>query len=91
MGRAKRIPVTVSAAVAKRQAANGAKASKASHRRRLIDPTTCQRDYTDDDREFMVAVDRYKRESHRPFPTLSELLEVLRGLGYRKVGQKAGA
>jgi hypothetical protein len=53
-------------------------------RRRQIDPTTCERDYTDDEVEFMQALDRYKRVSGRMFPTCSELLEVLRGLGYVK-------
>lgn len=54
------------------------------HRRRQIDPTTCERDYTDDEVEFMQALDRYKRKSGRMFPTCSELLEVLRSLGYAK-------
>ncbi len=40
--------------------------------RRLIDPTTCERDYSDDETEFMKAMDRYKRENRRPFPTWSE-------------------
>jgi len=53
-------------------------------RRRQIDPTTCERDYTDDEIEFMRALDGYKRSSGRMFPTCSEVLEVLRGLGYEK-------
>jgi hypothetical protein len=53
-------------------------------RRRQIDPTTCERDYTDDEIEFMNAIDQYKRTSGRMFPTCSEVLEVLRGLGYQK-------
>jgi len=53
-------------------------------RRRLIDPTTCERDYTPEEIEFMLALDQYKRASGRMFPTCSEILEVLRGLGYRK-------
>jgi len=57
------------------------------NRRRQIDPTTCERDYTDEEVEFMQALDQYKRKSGRMFPTCSELLEVLRGLGYRKVDQ----
>lgn len=56
-------------------------------RRRQIDPTTCERDYTDDEIQFMKAMDQYKRENRRPFPTWSEVLEVLRALGYRKVAQ----
>ena len=35
--------------------------------------------------EFMKAMDQYKRDNRRPFPTWSEVLEVLRALGYRKV------
>jgi len=54
-------------------------------RRRLIDPTTCERDYKPDEIEFMKAMDDYKRRSGRQFPTWSEVLEVLRDLGYRKV------
>lgn len=54
-------------------------------RRRQIDPTTCERDYTDEEIEFMRAMDLYKRKSGRQFPTWSEVLEVLHHLGYRKV------
>jgi hypothetical protein len=54
------------------------------NRRRQIDPTTCERDYTDAEVEFMHALDQYKRTSGRMFPTCSEVLEVLRGLGYQK-------
>ena len=53
-------------------------------RRRQIDPTTCERDYTDDEVEFMKAMDEYKRRSGRMFPTWSEVLEVVRGLGYHR-------
>lgn len=54
-------------------------------RRRQIDPTTCERDYQPDEVEFMKAMDDYKRRSGRQFPTWSEVLEVVRDLGYRKV------
>lgn len=54
-------------------------------RRRQIDPTTCERDYSGGEVEFMRAMDDYKRKSGRPFPTWSEVLEVLVSLGYRKV------
>lgn len=53
-------------------------------RRRMIDPTTCERDYSADEVEFMRAIDDYKRRSGRMFPTWSEVLEVVRELGYRK-------
>ena len=54
-------------------------------RRRQIDPTTCEREYTDQEVEFMHAMDEYKRNSGRMFPTCSEILEVMSKLGYRKV------
>jgi len=53
-------------------------------RRRQIDPTTCERDYSADEIEFMRALEAYKRSSGRMFPTCSEILEVLRNLGYQK-------
>lgn len=53
-------------------------------RRRQIDPTTCERDYTQAEVEFMHAMDQYKRTSGRMFPTCSEVLEVLLSLGYEK-------
>ena len=70
-----------------RRASNAAEKRRTSERRRLIDPTTCERDYSDDETEFMKAMDRYKRDNRRPFPTWSEVLEVLRSLGYRRVAE----
>ena len=54
------------------------------NRRRQIDPTTCERDYTAEEVEFMSAMDNYKRRSGRMFPTCSEVLEVIRSLGYAR-------
>jgi hypothetical protein len=56
-------------------------------RRRQVDPTTCERDYNDEEIIFMKAMDQYKRDNRRPFPTWSEVLEVLYSLGYRKIAQ----
>lgn len=53
-------------------------------RRRQIDPTTCERDYTPDEIDFMRAMDDYKHSSGRMFPTCSEILEVVKSLGYTK-------
>src|SRR6478736_2954134 len=53
-------------------------------RRRQVDPTTCERDYDEEEIIFMKAMDAYKRANRRPFPTWSEVLEVLRSLGYRR-------
>jgi hypothetical protein len=60
-------------------------------RRRQIDPTTCERDYSDQEIEFMQAMDAYKRSSGRMFPTCSEILEVLRDLGYQQAGNPTEA
>lgn len=57
-------------------------------RRRMIDPTTCERDYSTDEIEFMKAMDDYKRKSGRMFPTWSEVLEVVRSLGYTRPGSE---
>ncbi len=40
---------------------------------------------TDEQFEFVMAVDRYKRANNRPFPTLTEILEIVKALGYRKI------
>ena len=58
-------------------------------RRRQIDPTTCERDYTEEEIEFMQALDVYKRTSGRMFPTCSEILEVIRAMGYERVSKTA--
>jgi hypothetical protein len=41
-------------------------------------------DYTEEEREFLAALDRYKRTRRRPHPTWCEVLNVLRELGWRK-------
>ncbi len=37
--------------------------------------------------DFLKAVDEYKRVNDRPFPTLTELLDLVLYLGYRKVAE----
>jgi hypothetical protein len=34
--------------------------------------------------EFITAIDDYKRANRRPFPTWSEVLEILKELGYTR-------
>ena len=37
--------------------------------------------------EFIQAIDDYKRQENRPFPTWSEILDIVKSLGYdRKAG-----
>lgn len=69
---------------ASEQASRAALARHASGRRRFVDPTTCERDYSEAEMEFMLAMNAYKQRSGRMFPTWSEVLEVLRSLGYEK-------
>jgi len=79
--RVKHVPVSV-------ERRSGTDRRQRPDRRRLIDPTTCERDYTPEEIEFMTAMDKYRRENGRPFPTWSEVLEVLRSLGYVKVNRQ---
>ena len=37
--------------------------------------------------EFLMAIDEYKRKNTRPFPTWTEVLELIKALGYRKVAE----
>ena len=39
--------------------------------------------------EFVMAIDEYKRTNRRPFPSWSEVFEVIQYLGYRKVADQA--
>jgi hypothetical protein len=42
---------------------------------------------SDEQFEFLMAIDEYKRANARPFPTWTEVLEVIRALGYRRVAE----
>ncbi len=53
-------------------------------RRRRIDPTTFDKQYTDDELEFMNAMQRFKELSGKTFPTHGEVLKVAVELGYRR-------
>src|SRR5215475_10773366 len=75
--RKRQIPVAV-------ERRSGKDRRQQGERRRQVDPTTCEKDYSDEEIIFMRAMDQYKRANRRPFPTWSEVLEVLRSLGYRK-------
>jgi len=75
--RKRNIPVAV-------ERRSGGERRHQGERRRQVDPTTCEKDYNDEEIIFMKAMDQYKRANRRPFPTWSEVLEVLRSLGYRK-------
>ena len=40
---------------------------------------------TDEQFEFLMAVDEYKRVNNRPFPSWTEVLDIIHAMGYRKV------
>ncbi len=42
---------------------------------------------TNEQFEFVMAMDEYKRANKRPFPAWTEVLEVIQYLGYRKVAK----
>jgi len=42
---------------------------------------------SDEQFEFLLAIDQYKRDNARPFPTWTEVLDVIHALGYRKVAE----
>ena len=83
-----RVPTADAAAwtdrLASEKATRAAEARKVSGRRRMVDPTTCDRDYSKAEMEFMQAMSDTST-SGRMFPTWSEVLEVLRDLGYEKI------
>ena len=39
--------------------------------------------------EFIMAINEYKRVNRRPFPSWTEVLDVMKALGYRKVADRS--
>jgi hypothetical protein len=57
-------------------------------RRRCDDRRAAEEGQMSDEQfQFIMAIDEYKRANSRPFPTWTEVLEVIRALGYRKVAE----
>lgn len=54
-------------------------------------PSTSEKTYSDDELEFLKAMDSYIARTGRKFPMYSEILGVLISLGYRKVTQHNGS
>ena len=55
-------------------------------RRRTDDRRAAEEgEMTDEQFEFVLAIDTYKRLNGRPFPSWTEILEIVKQLGYRKV------
>ena len=53
-------------------------------RRRRVDPTTFEKQYSDDEIEFMNAMQYFKVQSGKAFPSHGEVLRVALSLGYRR-------
>jgi hypothetical protein len=53
-------------------------------RRRRVDPTTFEKQYTEDEIEFMNAVQHFKAQSGKSFPSHGDVLRIAARLGYRK-------
>ncbi len=43
---------------------------------------------TDEQFDFIKAINEYKQINKRPFPTWTEVLDVMHALGYRKVSDR---
>ncbi len=53
-------------------------------RRRRVDPTTFEKQYTEVEIEFMNAIQDYKGRSGKMFPSHGDILKIALRLGYRK-------
>jgi hypothetical protein len=42
---------------------------------------------SDEQFDFLMAIHEYKKANARPFPTWTEVLEIIKALGYRKVAE----
>lgn len=58
---------------------------KDTDRYRAGHPTPEARDYTDEEMEFLKAVEEFKKKRRVRFPHATDYLAVLVSLGYRKV------
>lgn len=57
-------------------------------RRRSTDRKSAEEGQMSDEQfEFLMAIDEYKKKNTRPFPTWTEVLDVIKALGYRKVAE----
>lgn len=45
---------------------------------------------TDEQFEFLMAINRYKSDNNRLYPTWTEVLDVIHAIGYRKVAKPEG-
>ncbi len=57
--------------------------------RRRSDDRRCaeEGEMTTEQFSFIMALEQYKKDNRRPFPTWTEVLDVIKAIGYRKVAQ----
>ncbi len=75
------------AAPAGRRAGPAHRRGRRPARQPAADPTPAAAGLAPAELEFLAAIQEYKQQSGRMFPTWSEVLEVLTGLGYRKAAE----
>ena len=54
-------------------------------RRSAVRRSAEEGEMNDDQFEFIMAIEDYKKANGRPFPSFTEILEIAKALGYRKV------
>ncbi len=72
-----------------RRSATGLERRRGPGRRRSDDRKAAEEgEMTDEQFEFCMAIETYKKVNKRMYPTWTEVLEVIRALGYRKVSTR---
>lgn len=67
---------------------NGWDRRRGPGRRRSDSRRSAEEGEMDDEQfSFVMAIDEYKRVNKRPFPSYTEILEIAKALGYRKVAE----
>jgi hypothetical protein len=75
--------------VAERRASTGLERRRGPGRRRSDDRKAAEEgEMTDEQFEFCMAIEMYKKVNKRMYPTWTEVLEVIQQLGYRKVAHR---
>lgn len=69
-------------AVANRAAFRVAAATEGLSIKSIGHPATSEIDYKSDEMAFMAAMERFKNATGKKFPTWTEVLGVVRGMGY---------
>ena len=84
-GRERRTPVTKNPRPSPEKAKPTGERRARAERRRRIDPTTFEKQYSNDEMEFMNAIQRLQRAERQGVPILPRSDQGGRALGYRQV------